>query len=289
MKILVTGSEGYVGSALVPHLVKAGHSLVCCDWAGGDGVTYNCSYHKIPLDATTVWKSLDAIVHLAGHSTVEACRKQPGTALRNNLLNFLEFAQAVPATVPLIYASSGSVYGRTKNAMEFDPLPRPIEVYDAHKQAVDCTIFPYHQLSYGLRLGTVCGPAPGMRMTAFNAMAKAAAGGGPVQASPGYSFRGWLAITDLCNAVEAVLGNSPTPGIYNLASFNKSMAEIAHVCAVTAGGNVKVENKFDGEPSAYDFSLNTSKAKEAGIVFRETPASVATSLIAHFRAKAAAA
>ena len=75
MKILVTGSNGFIGSHLVNHLYEQGHELVCCDLATGD--------LKDPNYVATL-PDVDLIYHLAMVNNTSAFYTTPYTIIENS-------------------------------------------------------------------------------------------------------------------------------------------------------------------------------------------------------------
>lgn len=69
MRILVTGSSGFIGSALIPHLVATGHGVTrlvrSAPRPGGEEVFWNPEAGKI--DSASL-EGFDAVVHLAGEN-----------------------------------------------------------------------------------------------------------------------------------------------------------------------------------------------------------------------------
>jgi len=65
MKIAITGSTGLIGSALVPFLIAAGHTVVPIVRGSGEGVRWNPALGEIDAEAL---EGIDAVVHLAGES-----------------------------------------------------------------------------------------------------------------------------------------------------------------------------------------------------------------------------
>ena len=117
MKILVTGSSGYVGSHLIKSLKKDGHEID--EWD-----------HKINKDIKDIeYKHIhdvDAVVHLAAYADVRKSIKNPNKWYTNNV-DYSEtiFRFCDLAFVPCVYASSScakvwydSPYGTSKKAME---------------------------------------------------------------------------------------------------------------------------------------------------------------------------
>lgn len=70
MHILVTGGTGFIGDALVPHLVARQHSVTILSRSGHDD-TRNCRYIR-DLDALASTEQIDVVVNLAGASLAGA-------------------------------------------------------------------------------------------------------------------------------------------------------------------------------------------------------------------------
>jgi len=124
MNILVTGTEGYIGSRLVPWLVSAGHHVVGLD-AGfyRDGCLY-LDPIGLPVGARTIYKDLrtvtpadfegfDAVVHLAELSNDPLGQNRPEITFKINHEGSLRIAQSArdAGVQRFVYASSCSVYG----------------------------------------------------------------------------------------------------------------------------------------------------------------------------------
>lgn len=117
MKILVTGSSGFIGSNLTEELISIGHEVVGTDrrMRPADPARF------VPLDLAAAeclpelrkWTSWsDAVIHLAGEGGVR--NREPGIAARRRR-NIVEAARRLLAAAPpgrhLVAVSSSSVYG----------------------------------------------------------------------------------------------------------------------------------------------------------------------------------
>jgi len=120
-KILVTGACGFIGSALVTQLRRAGHAVTACDLRNPqsipdviekDAVDYFqqlmtvSSYQELAQD-----NHVDVIFHLAATPRMGLGAEYPQQVIKNNtlsLLGALEYCRANPTT-RLIFTSSSSV------------------------------------------------------------------------------------------------------------------------------------------------------------------------------------
>jgi nucleoside-diphosphate-sugar epimerase len=88
--------------------------------------------------------------------------------------------------------------------------------------------------------------------------------------------RAMLGIEDLCKAVLRCI-KQPVPGIYNLASFNSTVGEIAQAVSQKLG--VAIIDK-GATANAYDFAIDTSLFEQTyNFTFQATPATIVDSLI----------
>mgnify|MGYP000941590522 CR=1 FL=1 len=181
-----------------------------------------------------------------------------------------------------MYASSISVHVRTpaRPAVEDDPLPAPAAAYDLHKQEVERYAAFAYPNSYGLRLGTVCGPAPNLRPeTLLNGLVRSAVRRGVVEVSSPHAHRPLLGVGDLGRAVEAVLRRAVPPGCYHLAGTNVRVGELA-AWAARRFGVPLVES---GGATPYDIRVSADRFRAAaGFEFADTVEGLTDALAAHY-------
>ena len=185
MKILVTGTAGFIGAAVAEALLARGDEIV-----GVDSLNdyYDVSlkrarlarfashpryrHHEFDLadaDRTSALFRTEAparVIHLAAQAGVRYSISNPlayGTANLSAFLNVLEGCRHQQVE-HLTYASSSSVYGgNTKTPFsERDPVDHPVSLYAATKRANELMAHSYSHLyalpTTGLRFFTVYGP-----------------------------------------------------------------------------------------------------------------------------------
>jgi len=269
MKILLIGGCGYVGSALGNYLQKD-HEITNVDleWFGNysTGQSINVDYKHL---TESFLEQFNVVILTAGHSSVKMCDTDLQSSFYNNVLNFVNLTKKL-TTQKFIYASSASVYGNTSASeiAEDNVNFSPINYYDMTKLHIDHIIQLSNLDYYGLRFGTVNGPAPSIRTDVMiNAMVNTAKQKGEIHVFNKDTRRSILGINDLCRAVEAIIKNNKkaSRGIYNTASFTNTAGEIAEAVGKIAGVpvidkdppsvifNEKLQNK------TYDFGISTSK------------------------------
>ena len=279
-KVLILGGNGYIGSRLRQvlrehHFVKSND--IC--WFAHDETSDRRDYHKLSKQELA---EFEIIVVLAGHSSVPSCIGDlPGPWL-NNVTNFTDLLAKTDDQL-IIYASSASVYGNSapgERHKETNAHFTPVNNYDVTKYALDqqATIANLRgKRVIGLRFGTVNGWAPNLRVDVMiNSMYHSVQMGTGIQVMNRHISRAMLGIEDLCRAVLRCI-EKPVPGIYNLASFNSTVGEIAQDVSAKLG--VAIIDK-GATKNAYDFALDTSLFEQTfDFTFTETPATIVDSLI----------
>lgn len=183
MRVLVTGGAGYLGSVLVPSLLRAGHRVTVVDSLlhGGEsllGVYHEGDFLFVKEDIRSLGNSagvldgVEAIVHLAAIVGDPACARQPDLARSVNYEASLGlFDRARRKDVQrFVFASTCSNYGKMTAGSGFldesSPL-RPVSLYAETKVGVEQALLNGHG-SNGpavtvLRCSTLFGLSPRMR------------------------------------------------------------------------------------------------------------------------------
>lgn len=283
--VLVIGGAGYVGSRLRLELAKSYtvDSVDCC-WYNHDKSSRRIDYAK--LTSSELGK-YDVIVLLAGHSSVASCQGPIMDPWLNNVTNFTELLKKL-TTQTLIYASSASVYGNSLPGELHKEGSRkpfiPVNNYDITKYALDLEAIKAIDEGkevIGLRFGTVNGWSPYIRTDVMiNAMYDSAQTTGNVNVSNKKINRALLGIDDLCCAVETVI-KTPKPGIYNLASFNTTVEDIAAQLCENIGA--KFVDRGNTQ-NAYDFGLDCGLfERKYKFTFKDTPETIVKGLQKHYK------
>ena len=283
-RVLVIGGAGYIGSRLRLELAKT-HTVdsVDCCWFNWDESSRKTDYAKLTMGELDLY---DVVILLAGHSSVASCVGPIMDPWLNNVTNFTELLKKLTGQT-LIYASSASVYGNSGPGEPHKESSRkpfiPVNNYDITKYALDleATKAIDNGLEViGLRFGTVNGWSPYIRTDVMiNSMYDSAVHYGTVNVSNKHINRALLGIDDLCRAVEAVI-EKPKPGIYNLASFNTTVEDIAtQVCSTLSAKFVDRGNTAN----AYDFGLDCGLfERKYNFEFKDTPETIVCGLQQHY-------
>jgi len=279
--VLVIGGAGYIGSRLRLELAKSYivDSVDCC-WYNCDETSRKIDYAKL---TTSDIEKYDAVVLLAGHSSVASCVGPIMDPWLNNVTNFTELLKKLTGQT-LIYASSASVYGNSTPGELHKESSRkpfiPVNNYDITKYALDLEAVKAIDNGMdvvGLRFGTVNGWSPYIRTDVMiNAMYDTATHYNEIKVTNKHINRALLGIGDLCCAVETAI-KTPKPGIYNLASFNTTVEQIATTVADKL--SVKLTDRGN-TANAYDFGLDCGLfERRYNFTFKDTPATIVDSLI----------
>ena len=101
MNILLTGSDGFIGSALYQRLIKSGHTVFGIDIKRG--IEFDLNYfNQWPED-------IDLVIHLAGRSGVRESLADPASYWINNVDASRRLFERY-ADIRILYASSSSAY-----------------------------------------------------------------------------------------------------------------------------------------------------------------------------------
>ncbi len=232
MKILVTGSAGFIGSALTLHLLERGDEVV--------GIDNHNDYYDPALKEARLSRQLDhdrythqrislenqnsmealfksqrfqRVVNLAAQAGVRYSLENPLAYLNSNLVGFGHVLEGCRHNriEHLVYASSSSVYG-SNTRMPFSVhhnVDHPVSLYAATKKANELMAHSYSHLyqlpTTGLRFFTVYGPwdRPDMALQKF---ARAMVSGEPIKVfNHGKHRRDFTYVDDIVEGIIRVL------------------------------------------------------------------------------------
>jgi UDP-glucuronate 4-epimerase len=184
MKILVTGTAGFIGSALAVKLAKRGDQVTGIDDINAyydvnlkygrltrDGIDLQkarsganvqswkypgYAFKKIDLENQVGLQELfknqkfDRVCHLAAQAGVRYSLTNPGSYIQSNIVGFLNVLESCRhhAVQHLLYASSSSVYGlNTKYPFStHDNVDHPVSIYAATKKSNELMAHSYSHL-----------------------------------------------------------------------------------------------------------------------------------------------
>lgn len=183
MKILITGAAGFIGFHLSKKFLENGHYVLGIDNLNTyydiklkkDRLNILSNYKQFTFylndisDSTCYEKikshNFDLVINLAAQAGVRYSLKNPQTYINSNLLGFFNILQLCKEKfTPLIYASSSSVYGDSKDTpfIESMSTDNPVSLYGATKKCNEVLAESYSTCFklpiYGLRFFTVYGP-----------------------------------------------------------------------------------------------------------------------------------
>jgi nucleoside-diphosphate-sugar epimerase len=288
MKILVTGTEGYIGARLAPHLVNHGHDVAGLDTGFyRDGCLYLDPLRQRIVPAT-IYKDLraittedlagcDAVVHLAELSNDPLGQNQPEVTFKINHEGSLRVARAAQkaGVRRFVYASSCSVYGvGCGEFLDETAQTNPQTAYAQCKVLVERDLRPMASNDFCvvfLRNATAYGPSPRMRFDIVlnDLCALAWTRKKIAMTSDGSPWRPIVHVEDICEAIRCAL-EAPVEAvngeIFNVGhnAENYRIREIADIVAQTFPGCEIYTGPPGGDNRSYRVAFDKIHAKLPG-------------------------
>jgi len=236
MKILLTGSAGFIGMTTALKLLARGDEVVGIDNLNDyydvtlkesrlNRLLPHANFRFIKLDVADregmamlfATEKFDRVIHLAAQAGVRYSLQNPHAYIESNIVGFTNILEGCrhSQVQHLVYASSSSVYGgNTKMPFsEHDSVDHPVSLYAASKKANELMAHTYSHLfgmpTTGLRFFTVYGPwgRPDMALFLFT---KAILAGKPIDVfNHGDMMRDFTFVDDIVEGVVRVLDRVP--------------------------------------------------------------------------------
>ncbi len=236
-KLLIAGGAGYIGSKLVPELLKRGYDLDVADllWFG----------NNLPKEVRVIKKDIfdlrkkdlegyDQAIFLGGLSNDPMAEFSPKLNFIHNsaLPQYLAFQSKEAGIKKFIYASSCSIYGYTQDKLfdENSPTtcgyPYGISKLQGENGCMQLQDKDFSVIS--LRQGTMGGFSPRMRTDlVVNAMFKNSILEQKLTVNNPSIWRPLCDIRDATTAyIRAIQADQSVSGIFNIASENYTIGEV---------------------------------------------------------------
>ena len=268
-KILIIGSDGYLGSRLVPFLSSHGCICTCIDTGFfQNGLIHNvASKNSIKKDARAIVEEdlsgFDVVILLAGISNDpfgKLTSEQIYDPSRDYALKIAQMCKNLG--ILFIFPSSCSVYGAASNSfLDENSAVNPQTPYSINKVQVEkgLKLLAGDDFSpIALRFGTVYGLSPRIRFdVVINMLCGLALTTGKITLnSDGQAWRPHLHIEDACRAFYSCIKTKPKTGkfiLYNVGQDidNHRIIDIANLVKKQVEGSILnflgVKEKFSND------------------------------------------
>jgi nucleoside-diphosphate-sugar epimerase len=281
MRVLITGSDGYIGHVLAPAVQEAGHEVVGLDtgWfqgcaLGPESVTWETQRLDIRDVTGDHLRGFHAIVHLAAISNDPLGHLDPKLTSEINHLGSVWLARSAKraGVARFVFASSCSLYGaasRDDVLTESAPL-NPVSPYGESKILAEREVSMLADDDFSpifLRNATAYGYSPRLRLdlVANDLAANALTTNEVLIRSDGTPWRPVVHVQDIASAAIAAL-NAPRASIHNerfnigRRSENYQVHEIADLVVDAVPGS-HVTYAAGGGPDRRSYRVDFSKAE----------------------------
>jgi nucleoside-diphosphate-sugar epimerase len=283
MSVLVTGTEGYIGSLLAPYLMKRGYEVLGVDtgfykagWLyngiGRTALTLNTDIRRLGADDLA---GVEAVVHLAELSNDPVGQLAPEITYEINHQGSVHLATLAKAAgiSRFVYTSSCSVYGvATESSVDEESPVNPQTAYADCKTLVERDVGAMADDGFSptfLRNATAFGASPRMRfdIVVNNLSGLAWTTGKITMESDGTPWRPFVHALDICKAIACTL-EAPAERVhgevFNVGDdrSNYQVSEIAELVASTFPG---CEINFAGNagPDNRSYRVSFDKIQES--------------------------
>jgi UDP-glucuronate 4-epimerase len=263
-RYLITGSAGFLGSHLAEAVLEAGDEVVAVD-AFTDYYARELKETNLrrirarpgfalleldlaDADLTALVADVDGVFHLAAQPGVRGSWGDTfAVYVRDNILATQRLlGAAAQARVPVVQASSSSVYGNAEAYPTSEDAPlHPVSPYGVSKLACESLARAYSE-SFGLRVVslryfTVYGPRQRPDM-AFSRIVSSLLNGRPFQLfGTGEQSRDFTYVGDAVAATLGAMNGAIAPGVYNVGGgAETTLADVIATCERLSGKSLDV-------------------------------------------------
>ncbi len=283
-KILVTGGAGYIGSVLVPELLRAGHEVTVID-----NFLYNqsslldvCNFKTLTVvrgdarNEALVKKHVegkDFIIPLACIVGAPACDADPVAARTINLEAIQMILRLRKPEQKIIFPNTNSGYGRMQEGVAYcdeTSALDPVSLYGKLKVQAELEVLASKN-AITFRLATVFGSSPRMRMDLLvnDFVYRALIDRTAVLFEPHFK-RNYIHVRDVVRAFMHGMENFETmknePYNVGLSDANLSKSELCEEIKKQLPKFVYIESPIGEDPDKRNYIVSNAKIEKTGFM-----------------------
>lgn len=252
-RILVTGSSGLIGSALVPVLCEAGYLVTCLDLRGNGPARGDI---RVLRNVEAAMVGCAGVVHLAAVSRVAHGETDPAGCWETNVggtSTLLDAARSF-GTPWVVYASSREVYGHTGALVVAEDHPvSPVNTYGRSKVAAEQLVGTSGVRHAILRFSNVYGGVADHHDRVVPSFARAAIDDAPLVVNGREHAFDFTHIDDVASGIAVVVDclqrGAVLPPTHLVTGTSTTLGNLARLAVELARSSSRI---VDGPPRTFD-------------------------------------
>ncbi len=278
-KVIIIGGAGYVGTSLIPQLLEKNFDVTVYDrlfWNSDVLIPFllNKNFHFIKGDVRNklalkeAVKDKDIIVLLAAIVGFPACDANPRLAKETNVGGAKNLSEVVSKNQYVLYASSGSNYGRVLDQICTEKTPlRPITLYSKTKTESEIILMNQTTCT-AFRPGTAFGVSPRLRLDLLpHQLTLDALQRKHITLYEGNVIRPFIHVRDFGRAFVFAIENQKKMQneVYNLGAdeLNYTKRQMAEFIAKETGATIEDSDKWS-DPDKRHYEVSYAKLQKLG-------------------------
>ena len=265
MKILVTGSLGFIATNLIRKIAKNGNNFIygidslISGSANEEFTKKICKHNFFDLNEKDKLKDclngIDIVIHLAARGNVIESINDPILNFNSNVystLNLLECMKEKNVKNLIFSSTGGALIGNCEPPVNENSKPNPISPYGASKMACEGYISAYAESfdikSVVLRFGNVYGPYSKHKKGVLNKWIISALKNQPIIIyGDGSSSRDYIHVDDLSDGIISAIrflysDKSKKNNLFHLANNNETtLNDLTKVLKIINGKDLKIK------------------------------------------------